>query len=304
MPPPDCGPRPPDARCAACGRAGVPQQGSVAGYPLRRCPHCGLEFLWPQPDDATLDAIYGRHYYDAWGVDRDEAAVRALKLATFRRRLHGLRPALAPGARVLDVGCATGYFLDAARETGFEPFGVELSEFGAASCRERFGAGRIHRGELDDATFGDHPGGRFDAIFMSDLIEHVRDPARTLAAARRRLGPGGLLVITTPWTGSLSRRLAGRHWLHYKPEHLYYFGPDNLPRLLAAQGFVLTHREDAVKCLTLGYAATQFGAGTGRLRAAARLLDHLPQRVRNQPLWFRIGEATLVARLAPSAQDK
>lgn len=284
--------------CPVCQRpAGL--RGRVAHHPLLHCPQCRLEFLAPQPSDAELNAIYGRAYYDAWGIKQNEAAVRAMKQATFRRRIDALASTLTPGARILDVGCATGYFLEVARDAGLDPFGVELSEFGATTCAEKFGTGRIHHGELEDAHFAHQPSTPFDAIFMSDLIEHVRDPARTLTAARGLLKPGGRLVITTPWTATLSRRCAGHGWLHYKPEHLFYFGPDNMQRLLAANGFTIENVAPARKCLTLGYAETQFrSSGTG-MQAVAALLRRLPARLLHLPLWLSIGEATVIATSSP-----
>jgi SAM-dependent methyltransferase len=260
-----------------------------------------LEFLGPQPDEVALAAVYGSHYYEAWGVSSNEPMVRMLKVATFRQRLAAILPLLPSRARVLDVGCATGYFLEAAREEGLEPYGVEISEFGAEESRARIGAGRVFQGELEYAHFDGMPDQGFDAVFMSDLIEHVRDPRSTLNAARRQLKERGLLVVTTPWTASLSRRFAGRRWLHYKPEHLYYFGPKNLSMLLGQCGFSVESTHVAMKCLTLGYAATQLAAGAAGARRLCRLLSFLPRGILARPLWLGIGEVTLVASVSRAA---
>jgi SAM-dependent methyltransferase len=260
-----------------------------------------LEFLWPQPDDEALSAVYGSHYYEAWGVSSNEPMVRMLKVATFRQRLAAILPRLPSRARVLDVGCATGYFLEAASDAGLEPYGVEISEFGAEASRAKVGAGRVFQGELEHAQFDGMPDGGFDAVFMSDLIEHVRDPRSTLDAARRRLNERGVLVVTTPWTASFSRRFAGRRWLHYKPEHLYYFGPENLSMLLGQCGFAVESTRVAMKCLTLGYAAAQLAGGAAGARRLGRLLSFLPQGVLARPLWLGIGEVTLVAGVSRAA---
>lgn len=280
--------------CPLCAAAAT-RRGSVGPHPRHRCAGCGAIFLWPQPDEATLAAIYGRHYYDAWGVGRDEAAARALKTATFAERLAELRDVLPAGGRVLDVGCATGYFLEAARAAGFEPYGVDLNAYGVAVCREKFGADRVWLGELESARF-DGLEGRFDAIFMSDLIEHVRDPAAVLDAARRWIAPHGLLVVTTPWTDALSHRLAGSRWLHYKPEHLFYFGERSMAGLLARTGWTPFGRRPARKTLSLDYAAAQFASGGTAARTLSRLLAALPARLRTRPLRVRLGETTLLAR--------
>lgn len=217
-------------------------------------------------------------------------------MATFRRRIADVRILLPEHARVLDVGCATGYFLEAAKESGLRPYGVELSAYGADACRQKVDPGHVYQGTLEDSRFDipSEPG--FDAIFMSDLLEHVRNPCTTLAAARSSLKPSGLLVITTPWTESFSHRAMGRHWLHYKPEHLYYFGIKSLGRMLQASGFDIIRVNSARKCLSLEYARNQFAAGGYQMRFLARLLNRFPTSLLNRHLWVRIGEATIVAR--------
>ena len=283
------------ATCPICGS--TPHQRSrVEGYPLLACKKCGLEFLAPQPDDEVLGQIYGQHYYDAWGIGNNEGAVRTLKLTTFSQRIASLRPELPAGSRVLDVGCATGYFLEAAKASGLDAYGVELSAFGAKISRQKAGAGHVYQGELEDARFADYPEGRFDAIFMSDLIEHVRAPSRTLAAAHERLRTGGLLIITTPWTESLSRRIFGRRWLHYKPEHLFYFASNNLRLLLEQHGFAVVRCEPAEKCLSLEYAAAQLAMGGPLSRLAAHILKRMPNVLLRRPLRIHIGEATVIAQ--------
>jgi SAM-dependent methyltransferase len=281
--------------CPVCHTAARPH-GKVGDYPLWRCLACGTEFLHPQPDDAALSRIYGQHYYDAWGVKDAESAVRELKLATFRQRLDCTSPWLKTGGSVLDVGCATGYFLEAAREAGFQPFGVELSEYGAACCREKFGAGRIHAGTLEDAHFADLPDARFDAIFMSDLLEHVRDPRRTLAQAAALLAPQGCLVITTPHARGALHTLMRRHWLHYKPEHLYYFTPAALCALLGEAGLADTRRLPAQKVLSLRYARHQSSLYGRSGQIMGWWLNRLPDSLLDAPLRVTLGEFTLLAR--------
>jgi len=76
-------------------------------------------------------------------------------------------------------------------------------------------------GPITQATFGGIDEDFFDIITMIDFIEHVGAPMSILVKASRLLRPGGQLVILTPNADSLSRRLMGLRWLHYKVEHLY-----------------------------------------------------------------------------------
>jgi len=283
------------ADCPACHGTTQRHDFNVCDYPLWRCTDCRMEFLYPQPDEDELATIYGRRYYDAWGLSVDETIVRKMKIFHFLKLLVKVQSDIPPEGRILDVGCATGYFLEAAREMGFEPFGIELSNYGAEICRGKFGIGHIHEGSLETAVFKDSPVGCFDAIFMSDLLEHVRDPTATLQAARRWLPPGGRLLITTPDVGSLSHRVFGRHWLHYKPEHLFYFGKNSLERLLADAGFGATVFWATPKYLSLRYARHQFAAfrfAGGRL---GQWFDKLPAGILDRKLRVKLGEVTVMA---------
>ena len=93
---------------------------------------------------------------------------------------------------------------------------------------------------------------------MIDFIEHVRSPIETLSRALRFLRPGGQLVILTPNADSLSRRLMGLRWLHYKVEHLFYFGPRSLTIALERAGFQKVRTGSAWKTMNLHYLVHQF----------------------------------------------
>jgi 2-polyprenyl-3-methyl-5-hydroxy-6-metoxy-1,4-benzoquinol methylase len=261
-----------------------------------RCGGCGLERISPQPSDETLARIYGEHYYDAWGLQDSEQTVANLKKRTFQYVLGKLaRP--APGVRLLDCGAATGFLLDVARELGYDPYGLELSEFGAQEIANKLGADHVFCGELPEAKFPGVAPGEFGVITMCDYIEHVRDPRQTLTLARRWLAPGGSIAITTPDAGSPSRRVLGTGWTHYKIEHLFYFNKRNLERLLKDVGFSSVRFYPLWKSLTLDYIGHQFEVYPHRaLTPVARALRRMPQTIRALPLPFTTGELLAIAQ--------
>lgn len=263
-----------------------------------RCGECGLERIDPQPSDDTLAKIYGAHYYDAWGLHDNEQTVANLKRGTFKFVLGKLPPP-EPGTKLLDCGAATGFLLEVAQGLGYEPYGLELSEFGANAISAKFGQDRVFCGELGNAKFPDAGAGDFGVVTMCDYIEHVRDPRQTLELARKLLKPGGILAITTPDAGSPSRRVLGTGWTHYKVEHLFYFNQKNLGRLLADVGFSSVEYHTLWKSLTLDYIGHQFEvyphpALTKVARAVTRFA---PSAVRAFPLPFSTGELLAVARV-------
>jgi 2-polyprenyl-3-methyl-5-hydroxy-6-metoxy-1,4-benzoquinol methylase len=95
--------------------------------------------------------------------------------------------------RLLDVGCALGTFLALARDRGFEPHGVEISQFASTFAREKRGLD-VFTGDLENYAAAS---GSFDVITFWDAIEHVTHPLENLKTARRLLRPGGLLLLTT-----------------------------------------------------------------------------------------------------------
>jgi 2-polyprenyl-3-methyl-5-hydroxy-6-metoxy-1,4-benzoquinol methylase len=261
-----------------------------------RCAGCGVERISPQPSDETLAKIYGAHYYDAWGLHENEELVANLKRRTFRYVLGKVGKPQVPGAKLLDLGAATGFLLEIAQELGYKPYAVELSEFGAGAIAKKFGEGSVFCGELPRAQFADAKHGDFDVITMCDYIEHVRDPRQTLELAHQWLAPGGTVAITTPDAGSPSRKVLGEGWTHYKVEHLFYFNKKNLEQLLVDVGFRSVKFYPLWKSLTIDYIGHQFEIYPHpALTKLARALRLIPAKLRSTPLPFTTGELLAVA---------
>jgi hypothetical protein len=132
---------------------------------------------------------------------------------------------------------------------------------------------------------------------MIDFIEHVRDPGFELRTVRERMNPRAKIVISTPRTDSLLRRVAGRRWPQYKEEHLTYFSSRGLTKLLGNCGFQVESVSPTAKCLTLAYAyghavAYPTPVVTQLMTAGYRVLPAL----RHRKFKARLGEMTVVAR--------
>jgi len=205
-------------------------------------------------------------------------AVANMKKHTFARRIKQIKRFVSEG-RILDVGTASGFFLEVALAAGFEAYGVELSQYSGQLATDKFGEDRIHIGTLETAPFGSE---MFDVIAMSDLIEHVAEPLETLRIATRLLRPGGVILIMTPNASSLSHFLMGRNWTHYKVEHLTYFSHEGMRRAAGLVGLKLPYIHPAVKTLTMRYIHTQF---------------------ETYPHWFFTPVTRTVIKLLPVAAD-
>ncbi|HLG36305.1 MAG TPA: class I SAM-dependent methyltransferase [Bacteroidia bacterium] len=268
------------------------------GSDYYRCPDCKLEFIFPQPDDIALEKIYSENYYNSWGLHVDSSKGEKSKRLTFEYRVKLIEHELKQDDSILDCGCATGFFLDLLKEKGFVPYGVEISLFAANVCRRKFGKQNIFLGNFENAEFGSVRENMFSAIFMTDYLEHVRNPREVLVTAFRFLRPGGLLVITTPDTSSLSYTAMGGSWIHYKSEHLYYFSKRNIELLLTQAGFLYSNHSKGWKYFSMDYVHRQFNAyPVPVLSPLVRVLfGILPAGLRQKTFSVHAGEMIVIAK--------
>ena len=143
-------------------------------------------------------------------------------------------------SRVLDAGCGAGPGLRYLAAAGYRPFGNDLVEFPLRAARELVPEARLTRSDLNSGLpFADNS---FDVIILSEVIEHVSQPASVLRECRRALDWEGMLVLTTPNLWDIRRRIYpifGRVWAGDKdPTHVRLFDPLELRRALESAGFV------------------------------------------------------------------
>ena len=227
------------AACPACGEPALSRlHPLVTNHPsvgrlrsdVMQCARCDHRFLvTTEVEQRTVEAKYD-HAYAGFVPDPYFARV-------IREVIAGeLVPRKAPPARVLDVGCGGGEFMQAASEAGYTVEGVDVSAAAAERCRARgFNA------RAGDFLTLDFEGG-YDMITLWDVAEHLRDPHGFMVRARTLLAPGGILVLKIPGFGRLSftatgavNRLAGS--VLGAPGHVQYFTPQSLQALLTRAGY-------------------------------------------------------------------
>lgn len=239
------------AHCLLCGAPPPAPAYTFPPYGVVRCAECGLWYLSPRLNEAAMVAAYREASYfeggDGPGYSSYLAQESTLR-RTFRRLLRtmqrlgmtgaraeaGADAAAGGGGRLLEIGCAYGFFLDEARPFFRHRAGTEFSEAGAALARPC--ADHVYVGGLEAIPDGAH-GGQFDTIVLIHTIEHVYDPVNLLAGLMEHLAPGGWIVLATPDMGGFWRPLLGRLWPFWKPpEHVAYYSARTLAALLAKAG--------------------------------------------------------------------
>jgi 2-polyprenyl-3-methyl-5-hydroxy-6-metoxy-1,4-benzoquinol methylase len=196
---------------------------------VNRCKSCGFVYLasWEQ------SLAKAQELYDYYGQLSEEDLRRRHSPENGARQQEFLKAlgGYTRGRRLLDVGCGDGQLLQTAKDEGWDALGIDLSETAILLC---------HRCGLTASTTDFFDGSldeqRFDAIVMSELIEHVPSPQRFLKRAEELLDAGGVMYLTTPNFGSLARRMLGETWSVIHPEHIGYFERSTLSRLASEAG--------------------------------------------------------------------
>lgn len=217
--------------CPLCGNSESNRTLFELSRFIVECGACGLVFAAPLANDER-QADYDETYYRS-GIYADYLEDRAAIRKNAVRTLSELEK-LVSGRSLLDVGCAAGFFLEAARDRGWSVRGLDISsyasEYARAELRLDVEAGSIESER--DATDS------FDVVTLWDTIEHLRRPDLALINIRRLLKPGGMLALSTGDYGCLLRRLMGRRWrLFTDPTHNFFFDEASLKRLLRQAGF-------------------------------------------------------------------
>jgi 2-polyprenyl-3-methyl-5-hydroxy-6-metoxy-1,4-benzoquinol methylase len=275
----------PDRETVPCLLCGSAEQGpTYREWPnIVRCKACGFVYTSPRPTREALAAVYTHDYFEnnqsqQLGYD-NYVADRELVQRTFVRRLAEIERRWAPArGRLLDVGCALGFFLTVARERGWRPEGAEISAWAADYARRQLGL-EVHVGAFCEQREL-APG--LDLVTMWDYIEHSSVPDEDLAQAYALLKPGGVLAITTPDVASWPARVFRAKWMGFKDhEHLYYFSTANLCELLERKGFRVVDARHVGKYVSLGFfakRASMYADRAGRLFGAAASALQLAER--------------------------
>jgi 2-polyprenyl-3-methyl-5-hydroxy-6-metoxy-1,4-benzoquinol methylase len=257
--------------CPAC-REPTPQRLLYRknGCDIWQCRNCGLG----RAESTGFDpqAYYTGGYFSGQHSDgySDYRAAEPVLRREFAHSVALIRTYCGAG-RLLDLGCAYGFFLKEA-ERHFEVAGIELAEDAAAYCRS--GGLNVLSGVADEANLARI--GKVDVITLFDVIEHLPQPQETLALCERYLKPGGIIMITTGDFASPLARLAGARWrLMTPPQHLWFLTPESMRRTAAALGLALVRCDHPGKVVPLSLILFQvrrmLGLGSAPITAASRI---------------------------------
>lgn len=203
-------------------------------FRILKCDSCGFRQLSPIPTQEYLNSIYSESYFEEGGEGGYSYADQVDEVnVAFRMRAEEFYRRLGAGAKVLDVGCATGEFLEHVKNLDMIPQGLELSSYGVSACRAK--ELPVEQGTLNDFT-GNF--GQYDGIHIGHVLEHIPDPHQAIKDLKTLIRPGGWIYIEVPlqFDGYLERlqRLRGGKpkFSVFSVHHCSFFCPSSIQKLL------------------------------------------------------------------------
>ena len=290
--------------CRLCGGPVRPSL-EKASFSIVRCDRCTFMFAIVPPTTAT-EKIYTEDEFFFSPEEREKASASdswydvlwRRKQPFYLARLRRIGDFQKPG-RILDIGCAAGYMLGAARQLGWDIAGVEPSP--AMRQRARATLNCTVYESLDEALAAG--GNRFECVMLFEVIEHLEDPIAVMKKIRELLVPGGLLALSTP-NCAAPGALAGLPldiWF-VPPAHISYFAPATLPSCLRAAGFdplALEGLEGFCRVLAGDLLLPRWlSAALGPFRRGKRLRPH--GALGKLLVWLYTGRLSLYQRHTPA----
>ncbi|MEG1587033.1 MAG: class I SAM-dependent methyltransferase [Bacteroidales bacterium] len=209
---------------------------SGESYQLVRCSKCGFLFTLDFPDETEIGRYYETPAYVSHSDTRKGLMNKVYHLV--RSYMLGQKASMTEAlnqnkkGRILDIGCGTGYFLNAMQKRGWNTLGVEKSETAARSAEKHFGLSVLS--DLKNVPVGD----TFDVISLWHVMEHLQDLPAVFSRLRELLKKEGCLIIALPNSESYDAEYYGKFWGAYDvPRHLWHFSPDTFSQLAQREGF-------------------------------------------------------------------
>ncbi|WP_170861463.1 class I SAM-dependent methyltransferase [Geitlerinema sp. PCC 9228] len=240
---------------------------------LQHCTSCDL---WVSSLSPSADLTSNNS--DLLQENQRRDALKYLRQANFRTIFDILNRFLPiRNKKILDVGCAYGWFLEIATAKGAIATGVE-PETEVANLGKQQGWD-IRLGYFPDCLGEEE---KFHAIAFNDAFEHFPDCHQVLKQCHQFLIPGGFLILNLPNSNGFFYRLASllaklgikkplhRLWQKdYPSPHLFYFNASNLHKLATQHGFYLLHSQSLPTLHLSGlWSRLRMDKRTSRLTAA------------------------------------
>ena len=204
-------------------------------FPIYDCSNCGFRFTNNFPYDKSI----GRYYDSPDYISHSDSKKGIINLLYhfFRKQMLRKKANMVSkytlGARLLDIGSGTGYFLNAAKERGYQVTGIEKDSKAREYAITSFGLDV--KGEQSLWTIESES---FDVVTLWHVLEHMQNLNEVVAKIKSILKPDGVMILALPNHKSHDAKIFKEYWAAYDvPRHLWHFTTDTVEKLLSRHQF-------------------------------------------------------------------
>lgn len=230
--------------CPVCGAtelelflAGKDYFLTTESFEIVKCSNCGFRFTNPRPGAGELGKYYESTDYISHSDIRKglfASVYQQVRKYTLGRK-RAMISKFQPGGELLDIGCATGQFLNYMSEYGWNVTGIEPDEKTRTRAISEYGLKVLPEEGLNTIR-----NGTFDLITMWHVLEHVSDLNGRMEQLRNLLKSQGTLIIAVPNCDAYDAVKYRAFWAGYDlPRHLYHFAKSDMKLLAEKHGFTI-----------------------------------------------------------------
>lgn len=221
----------------------------LGDFNIVKCKSCGLQRTNPRPTAGTIGVYYPDNYAPYLVVDKSplikRGAVKKIIISLLGLDARKIPP-IAPG-EMLELGCASGSFMEEMGNQGWHVQGIEFSDSAAEVARKK--GFTVQTSSLENAQ---KPNQFLDVIVAWMVLEHLHAPVQVLSRLRYWIKPDGYLVASVPDANSLAKKFfKARCYDLHLPNHLYHYTPKTLEVILNNSGWKLERVVWQKNCMTL-----------------------------------------------------
>ena len=208
------------------------------------CLNCDLLYLNPRPTTHSLTKLYASREYFQGGSKSigysDYLGEESFRRKTARAKLLRLEQMLGRKGRLLEIGCAAGFFAVEARDRGWQVTGIDISQPMVDYARNKFSleAYAVSLEALDPQTHLQIRQDSFDVVTCWGTTSNFVKPLDNFRKINGLLKDSGIFIFNATNHRSLTAHFFGSHWFLYGPSSAHIYSRGSIRKLLKISGFV------------------------------------------------------------------
>ena len=223
------------ATCYLCGNAKCSMIHDTIRYNLSpkpfRCDNCGFVFLYPLMTQEIEKEFYEKKYRSEYHKQPPEEFWQT-SLPEAKKRVARFSSLFSKDTQLLEIGCASGYFLFETKDYVKSVIGVELTKEYVEYAKSK---GLNVKESLDEV-----PDNSCDLIVMFHILEHIDDPINFLKEVKKKLSKNGKLIIEVPNVDDILvsvYKIKNHLDFYWEIAHNYYFSKSTLGKVMESAGY-------------------------------------------------------------------